>query len=228
MTQIKYTLVIEEGNADNDSDPVRDVFTRAMRADSPILRHLRLILHGDDDSSVLYHLHDDAGYMFEDGIGHAGLSVLQAAAIMEINANYHASIIDIVNIPRDTDISFTAEELHTSSYLTTKDEYAQSIAGWTKKQLIDVICELGLSKDTESVLKSVLRSEGVPGYGKRAVRRIRYMIADYNRRRHMLMIWPHALAYPEQSDDEGHVRRAALPPEMVIAIMAAAGCNTPI
>ena len=153
---------------------------------------------------------------------------------MELNAVYHSTVVDL---PRETAISLTTDELHTDSceqnpedpegcgYIS-EDKF-KLVIGWTKKQLMDVVCEFGFSKATEAVIlrgneELNPKREG-PAYGKRAVRRIRYMIADYNRRRHMLVI--RSLAYPEY-DGEGQVRRAALPADVVMAIMAAAGCTT--
>ena len=110
-----------------------------------------------------------------------------------------------------------SSELHTSSHKLHEEyvEYAYtlSIAGWTKQHLMDVICELGFSKATEAVL---MRERA----GQRAVRRIPVMIANYKRRRHMLVI--RSLAYPEY-DNEGQVHRASLPKDLVLTIMTTAG-----
>ena len=243
MAQIRYTLVLEESDVYSEQTdiPRLAVFTRAMRADSPVLRHLCPALpsrHGYGYGYV-YKLidKDNLGWLIQQGYTGTsnGLSVLQAAAIMAINIEYHANTVDISKLPRDNAISFTPEELHTDTSFDEDGRYrgdeihaykSKLVIGWTKKQLMDVVCEFGFSKHTEKVV--VMRGnddpkrEG-PAYGKRAVRRIRYMIADYNRRRRMLVI--RSLAYPEY-DGEGQVRRAALPADVVMAIMAAAGCTT--
>ena len=88
MAQTKYTLVYEECDVEyEDSSIGKDLFLRAMMADSPVLRHLRPALPIHWQMNEGYHV-INRDWIVQDKIGYSFITALTAAAVMELNAAY--------------------------------------------------------------------------------------------------------------------------------------------
>jgi len=138
MAPAKYTLVFEDVPGS----------TMAIRADHPVLRHLRPT-PPDDSRDARYRLFDDPWYMYDCEYMDR-LSALQAAALLEMNAAYFDAVVDVGQIPRDAAVCFTRDELYTSR--EGGPEYADVVDGWTNDELLAVLCDLGFSARTEALL----------------------------------------------------------------------------